>query len=212
MEEKKKKIENGAVLSLKLDFDLGITFLKVVDLNELSNDELTKGLYLTLYSFDYIVKTENEFNLNNFLNAKELVGPLKTIDIYSAIKTGNYKKVTNVPLRDYEKRIFAVRDYSTKLFTSHYEKDASIWRYYENGIPYQWFATSYEKVKHLEPSIGFTYLEIAKRISMEILHRKEYDLNEYYDLEKEENASIYYNMMFTQNFSQVPDCSKGILY
>ncbi len=208
---KKNKIENGAILSLKLDFDLGITFLKVVDFDELSNVKVSPGMHLCFYSYDYILKDIKNFNLEDFKKAKELVGPILTADIYYAIRKKYYTKVGVCPLREYEKNIPAMKDFSTPLFSSIYEKDAHFWKYFVGGIPYTWIGAPYEHVSHLEGNTTHSYDEMATRLSMEIIRRKGENVEDYYDINIENNAILYYNMMFTTNFNEVPDNMKGVV-
>ncbi|WP_190808402.1 hypothetical protein [Flagellimonas sp. S3867] len=206
-----RKIESGTILSLKLEHNLGKTFLKVVNFDDLSELDLSKGLHLALYSYQYILSGSNSFNLNDFKNATELVGPLLTSDIIFAIRQGFYEKITSCPLRNYEKKIPAMKSFAPAAFEPRYEENAIHWKYFENGSPFEWRKSNYDEVKHLERNTAYNYKQITTRLSMELIRKRGEDIGDFYDLDNPYFKSIHQTVIFTMEFDKVPDDRKGIV-
>lgn len=204
------KINSGEILGLKLDHNFGYTFLKVVNFNELTDIDMSTANHIAFYSYDYFLEQKKDFDLIEFKNSEEFVGPILTIDIHSAIKNRFFTKMEeHSELREYEKKIPDMKGFSTKAFTSRYEKDATLWRYFTGGIPYKWIVSNYESLKHLERNTLLSYNQIAMRLTMECIHRKGEDVSKFYDLNDSMVAHLYYNMIYTEPYNKVPDKLKN---
>jgi len=205
----KTTITSGKVLSLKLDFNFGYTFLKVVNFDGLSMLDLSKGMHLALYSYQYTLNEIEEFDLEDFKQAKELTGPLLTDDILFAIKKGYYKIVSECPLRDYESRIPAMKSFTPAAFETRYEENAIHWKYFEGGSPFQWIKSTFNQVKHLEKNVAYSYGQIATRLTMELLKRKRESIERYYDLTNSYLKTIHQSVLYTTDFDKVKNELKG---
>ena len=206
----KKKIDSGTIIRIKLNDDLGYSFAKIVDLRDFAKIDLSTTLYYIIYSYNYIEKETNAFDFNEFEKSEPLTGPLYVIDILYAIKNDKYQIVGKSSLRDYEKRVPAFRGFSSNVFAVHkYEKDANQWKYFEEGRPLKWVVADYNKVKHLEGNTSLSYKEVEIRLSMEIRYRRGEKIEDYYDMQDWENLALYYNMLYTVPFNEVPNDIKG---
>jgi hypothetical protein len=206
----KKTLKTGTVLQVTLNHNLGFTFIKVINMCDFSEYDLSTTFHLIIYSYNYIVQKEEDYKEEDFLKAEPLTGPLFVGDILWAIRNKKYKIKGEVSLREYEKRLPAFRGFSAMVFKVHYyEDEATNWRYFENGTPFKWIATTYDQIKHLEGNTALGYEAIEMRLSMEILHRSGKNIKDYYKLEDWEELSLYNNMIYKTPFNEVPDELKG---
>ncbi|PQJ79646.1 Imm26 family immunity protein [Polaribacter porphyrae] len=210
MAKKNKKIESGTIIRIKLNFDLGYTFAKVVNMCDFSEIDLSTTLHYIIYPYNYIEKKENIFNYIKFIESKPLTGPLFVIDILYAIKNSKYQIVGTSLLRNYEQNIPDFRGFSSDVFAIHkYEKDATSWNYFEKGRPFKRISANYDQVKHLEGNAALSHNHIEKRLSMEVLNRKKLKIEDFYDMQDWINLKLYYNMHYTVPFNEVPNHIKG---
>lgn len=207
---RKKTLNSGTVIQITLNHNLGYTFIKVVNMCDFSEYDLSTTAHLIVYSYDYIIQKEEDYREEDFLKTEPLTGPLFVDDILWAIRKKIYKVRGEVELRSYEKRLPAFRGFSAMVFKVHYyEDEATSWNYFENGSPFKRIATEYEKVKHLEDNDAFSYDFIERRLSMEFLNRSGKNIKEFYKLEDWEELCVYYNMLYKIPFNEVPDELKG---
>lgn len=206
----KKTLNSGTVIQITLNHNLGYTFAKVINMCDFSEYDLSTTFHLIIYSYNYIVKKEEDYREEDFLKAESLTGPLFVDDILWAIRNKKYKVKGEVSLRDYEKRLPAFRGFSAMVFKVHYyEDEATDWTYFDNGTPFKWIVATYDQVKHLEDNTALGYEAIEMRLSMEILHRSSKNIKDYYKLEDWEELSLYNNMLYKTPFNEVPDELKG---
>ena len=207
---KKKTLNSGTVLQVTLDHNLGFTFIKVVNMCDFSEYDLSTTAHLIIYSYNYIVHKEEDYNEEHFLKAEPLTGPLFVDDILWAIRKKIYKVKGEVALRNYEKRLPAFRRFSAMVFKVHYyEDEATSWSYFENGTPFKWIVADYEQVKHLEDNTALEHKAIEMRLSMEVLYRSGKNIKDFYKLENWKELSLYNNMFYKTPFNEVPDELKG---
>jgi hypothetical protein len=207
-----KTLYSGTVIQVTLNHNLGYTFVKVINMCDFSDYDLSTTFHLIIYSYNYIVQKEEDYREEDFLKAETLTGPLFVDDILWAIRNKKYKVKGEVSLREYEKRLPAFRGFSSEVFKLHYyEDEATHWDYFENGSPFKWISTTYDEVKHLEDNTALDYEAIEKRLSMEILHRSGKNIKDYYKLEDWEELSLYNNMIYKTPFNEVSDELKGVV-
>lgn len=210
---KKKLLESGIVLRIKLNHNLGYSFAKVVNLTDFAKDDLSNTFHLIIYPYNYIVQNENDYKHAEFIKSEPLTGPLFVDHILYEIKSGIYKIVDKVDLKPYEKRIPAFRGFSAMVYGKihYYEDEATGWNYFERGTPFTRIVTSYEQVKHLEDNTAHSHEFVERRLSMEILNRREENIKDYYKLEDWTELRVYYNVIYKTPFDKVPDNQKGIV-
>lgn len=208
----KKTLNSGTVIQVTLNHNLGYTFVKVVNMCDFSEYDLSTTFHLIIYSYNYIVQKEEDYNEDEFLKAEPLTGPLFVDDILWAIRKKFYKVKGEVSLRDYEKRLPAFRGFGARNFKVHYyEDEATNWSYFEKGTPFKWIVATYDQVKHLEDNTALGHEAIEMRLSMEILHRSGKDIKDYYKLEDWQELRRYNNMIYKTPFNEVPDELKGVV-
>lgn len=208
----KKTLNSGTVIQVTLNHNLGYTLVKVVNMCDFSEYDLSTTAHLIVYSYNYIIQKEEDYREDEFLKAEPLTGPLFVDDILWAIHKKIYKVKGEVLLRDYEKRLPAFRRFSAMVFKVHYyEDEATHWSYFENGTPFKWIAASYDQVKHLEDNTALGHDGIEMRLSMEILHRSGKDIKDYYKFEDWLELRKYNNMIYKTPFNEVSDELKGVV-
>lgn len=210
---RKKSVESGTVLSIKLNHNLGYTFAKVVNLTDFAKDDLSNTFHLIVYPYNYVVDNENDYKQEDFIKSEPLTGPLFVEDILYSIKNKIYKIVGNADLKSYEKKVPAFRGFSAMVYSKihYYEDEATDWNYFERGSPFKRIVANYNQVKHLEDNVALSNEFIERRLSMEVLSRSGKNLKDFYKLENWEELSVYNNMIYKTPFNQVPDNLKGIV-
>ena len=210
---KKKLLESGIVLRIKLNHNLGYSFAKVVNLTDFAKDDLSDTFHLIIYPYNYIVQNENDYKNEEFIKSEPLTGPLFVDHILYEIKHGIYKVVDKVDLKPYEKRVPAFRGFSAMVYGKihYYEDEATNWNYFERGRPFRRIVASYEQVKHLEDNDALSHEFVERRLTMEILSRKGENIKDYYKLEDWTELCVYYNMIYKTPFNTVSDKLKGIV-
>lgn len=210
---RKKLLESGTILRIKLNHNLGYIFAKVVNMTDFAEDDLSNTFHLIIYPYNYVVKNENDYKDEDFIKSEPLTGALFVEDILYAIKNNIFKVVSKVELKSYEKRVPAFRGFSAMVYGKihYYEDEATHWNYFERGTPFKRIVANYDQVKHLEDNTAFSHESIQRRLSMEILNRNGENVKEYYKLEKWEELYVYNNMIYKTPFNKVPDNLKGIV-
>lgn len=210
---RKKLLESGIVLRIKLNHNLGYSFAKVVNLTDFAKDDLSDTFHLIIYPYNYIVQDEDDYKHEDFLKSEPLTGPLFVDHILFEIKNGIYKIVDKVDLKPYEKRVPAFRGFSALVFGKihYFEDEATDWNYFESGTPFRRIVASYEQVKHLEDNEALSHEFVERRLTMEILNRKGENIKDYYKLEDWTELCVYNNMVYKTPFNKVPDNQKGIV-
>lgn len=210
---KKKLLESGIILRIKLNHHLGFSFAKVVNLTDFAKDDLSDTFHLIIYPYNYIVQNEDEYNHEEFVKSEPLTGPLFVDHILAEIKSGIYKIVDKVDLKPYEKRVPAFRGFSAMVFGKihYFEDEATDWNYFERGTPFRRLVASYEHVKHLEDNVANSHEFIERRLTMELLNRKGENIQDFYKLEDWTELCVYNNMVYKTPFYNVPDNQKGIV-
>ena len=205
-----KILNSGTVMQIKLQHNLGFMYAKVVNLCDFAENDLSKTFHLLLYSYNYIIENEEDFNEEDFLNSEPFAGPLFVSDILWAIKKKIYKAKGEVELRSYEKMVPAFRSFGAIVFKPFYfEDEATSWSYFEGGAPRKYISSNYEKVKHLEGNMAHDHEDIETRLSMELLYRRDEDLKKYYQLEEQHELTFYNNIIYKTPFNEVEDMFKG---
>ena len=210
---RKKLLESGIVLRIKLNHNLGYSFAKVVNLTDFAKDDLSDTFHLIIYPYNYIVQNEDDYKHEKFIKSEPLIGPLFVDHILYEIKHGIYKVVDKVDLKPYEKIVPAFRGFNATVYGKihYYEDEATSWNYFERGAPFRRIVATYEQVKHLEDNDALSHEFVERRVTMEILNRKGEKIKDYYKLEDWTELCVYYNMIYKMPFDMVPDKLKGIV-
>lgn len=208
---KKINLKSGNIIQIKLNHSLGYIYAKVVNMCDFSEYDLSNTFHLIIYPYNYVVEKEEDYSEENFIKSQPLTGPLFVVDILWCLRKNIYKIKGEVSLKEYEKRIPAFRGFAASMvFKVHYyEDEATHWDYFENGSPRKRFEAKYDQVKHLEGNVALAHEGIEMRLSMEIFHRSDKNIKDYYKLEDWEELSLYNNMLYKTPFNEVPNELKG---
>ena len=207
---KSSKIKSGLVVAIPLENGHGYIYGKIVDLCDFAELDLSNTFHLLVYTYNYTTKSKDEFRFDEFNKSQPFVGGMFVLDLEPVVIKNIWTSVAETHLNDFEKRVPDFRGFSSNIFAVHkYEKDADNWNYFENGRPLKRIKASYDEVKHLEGSTALSHDLVEKRLSMEYLKRQGLSVEGTYDLEEWEELVVYYNMLFTTRFNEVPDSLKG---
>lgn len=204
------KIDNlssGQIVGIPLNHNLGYIFCKIVNLMDYAEIDLSKTFHFLIYPFEYIENDIKLFSLPKFLNSEPLTGGIFIIDILPIINKNKWKIVGQTELLDYEKRVPDFRGFNP--IAAKYETEATSWRYYEKGLATKWILAEYDAVKHLEDNTAYSHDLIEKRLSMEILRKSNIEIQKFYELKEWQDLAVYYNMLYTQPFCEIPNAMKG---